>query len=149
MNLEDYSSPEEFFKACAELHKDEDDPEFMFQDFEGFPKEFYSESMSVVDAEKLYEYINLEPYERELVDEYFDATGYSANDVDFADAIDSHYCTLEGLQSNEYLMGEYIVDNGLEDIPDHLVNYIDYEALGRSYLDDMSVSSNGFVFTNN
>lgn len=34
LELSDYSSYEEFDEACRELHKDEDDPEFMFQDFE-------------------------------------------------------------------------------------------------------------------
>ncbi|HMP91047.1 MAG TPA: antirestriction protein ArdA, partial [Kiritimatiellia bacterium] len=28
-----------FRDACLELHKDEADPELMFQDFEGFPRE--------------------------------------------------------------------------------------------------------------
>lgn len=34
MNLSDYEDLEEFYTACKELHKDEQDPEFMFQDFE-------------------------------------------------------------------------------------------------------------------
>lgn len=33
-----------FLAACAELHKDEHDPEFMFQDWEGIPAEMISES---------------------------------------------------------------------------------------------------------
>jgi len=44
LNLEDYQDKDAFLKACAELHKDEEDPELMFQDFEGFPSNFYSES---------------------------------------------------------------------------------------------------------
>jgi antirestriction protein len=35
---------ETFQAACLELHSDESDPELMFQDFEGFPRAFYSES---------------------------------------------------------------------------------------------------------
>src|SRR5690349_16831915 len=35
LDLEDYADKDSFLAACAELHKDEDDPEFMFQDFEG------------------------------------------------------------------------------------------------------------------
>lgn len=34
LDLEDYSDKEEFYEACAELHEDEEDPEFMFQDYE-------------------------------------------------------------------------------------------------------------------
>lgn len=38
--LWDYADHAEFIEACEELHKDESDPEFMFQDFEDFPKDF-------------------------------------------------------------------------------------------------------------
>lgn len=32
LNLTEYSSKEEFYEACKELHSDEEDAEFMFQD---------------------------------------------------------------------------------------------------------------------
>lgn len=35
LTLSDYADKEEFYKACAKLHEDEHDPEFMFQDFDG------------------------------------------------------------------------------------------------------------------
>ncbi len=44
MNLSDYESKEDFYKACRELHKDEKDPEFMFQDWESVPRSFIGES---------------------------------------------------------------------------------------------------------
>lgn len=44
MQLAKYQTNEEFLKACAKLHKDEHGPEFMFQDKEFLPDEFYSES---------------------------------------------------------------------------------------------------------
>lgn len=34
LDLDDYSDKDEFLAACFDLHKDEDDPELMFQDFE-------------------------------------------------------------------------------------------------------------------
>ena len=43
MSLEGHDK-ESFYAACAELHSDESDPEFMFQDFQNFPREFYGES---------------------------------------------------------------------------------------------------------
>lgn len=45
VRITDYANGEEVLKACAKLHKDEADPEFMFQDFENFPQWFYSETM--------------------------------------------------------------------------------------------------------
>lgn len=43
MNLNDFSNAKEFYTAAAELHKDESDPELMFQDWEYIPDEFISE----------------------------------------------------------------------------------------------------------
>ena len=34
LDLSDYSDKEEFYEACRELHKDEEDAEYMFQDWE-------------------------------------------------------------------------------------------------------------------
>ena len=44
LQLADYKDANEFLKACKGLHKDEKSPEFMYQDTEYVPKEFYSES---------------------------------------------------------------------------------------------------------
>ena len=38
LNLSDYSDKEEFYEACRELHKDEEDAEYMFQDWENVPE---------------------------------------------------------------------------------------------------------------
>ena len=57
LDLNDYSNAEEFYDACSELHSDEDDPEFMFQDFEGFPSDMYSESGDVSDIYKLIDFV--------------------------------------------------------------------------------------------
>ncbi len=46
LNLNDYASKEEFLLACKAVHKDERDPEFMFQDYEAmedWEQAFYSE----------------------------------------------------------------------------------------------------------
>ena len=34
LDMSDYDSYDDFIAACKELHKDEDEPEFMFQDFD-------------------------------------------------------------------------------------------------------------------
>lgn len=49
VRITDYANGAEVLKACAKLHKDEADPEFMFQDFENFPEWFYSETMHAKD----------------------------------------------------------------------------------------------------
>jgi antirestriction protein len=60
LTLTDYEDAEEFLQACRELHKDEADPEFMFQDFEHFPDELYSESMGREEIQNIYDWVNLD-----------------------------------------------------------------------------------------
>lgn len=46
LDLDDFSDKDEFIQACYKLHKDEEDPELMFQDWSGesYEKQFYGES---------------------------------------------------------------------------------------------------------
>ena len=152
LKLTDYADAEEFLNACKALHKDEDDSEFMFQDFENMPREFYSESLSRADLDKIYAWLQLDEFDRQLVEEYAEATGYHTDDLDIEKIRDAFYCELGHSfgRTDAEAMGDYVLDNGLfgVDIPDALVTYIDREALGRDYFMDMTVSSNGFVFTN-
>jgi antirestriction protein len=150
--LEDYADTTAFLKACEELHKDESDPELMFQDFEGFPKEFYSESCSIVELDKLYEWVNMDIGDRSMVEEYCDATGESLDDIgDLEEINDRLYCILDYTYSSDdnNAMGDYILENELIEVPESLQGYIDTQSLGRDWLQDMYVSSNGYVFTNN
>ena len=151
LNLLDYAGAEEFFEACKELHKNENDPEFMAQDFEGYPKEFYEESMSFDNIQAIYSYLALEDEDRELLEEYCEATGENINsEQDIEDIRDKLFCILDYTHSNddENAMADYVIENGLIDVPTDLQYYIDYYKLGQSYLENMSVSSNGYVFTN-
>jgi antirestriction protein len=148
LKLRDYPDAEAFLQACRELHRDEDDPEFMFQDCEGFPEELYGESLSLDDLSKLYEWVYLADEDREVVGEYLEATGYKLDDVNIADIQDKLYILLdlEPGMSNDAAMGWYMIDQGLVEVPEHLRGYIDVEALGRDSLMDFSVSGNGYVF---
>src|SRR5215831_11299397 len=67
LSLEDHSDKESFLAACAELHKDEHDPEFMFQDFEGFPRSMYSESYV---SDEIFEWLEMSEEDRELLEVY-------------------------------------------------------------------------------
>lgn len=143
--LAKFDTADDFYKHIADLHKDETDPEYMYQDFENFPREMYSESG--MDIDKLIEYAHLDDEQRTLIDEYMDATG-STYDEARERAEESYQMRLE-TYNHEREYGEYIVDDaGIFEVPEALQGYIDYEAVGRDYLMDMSVSENGYVFTN-
>lgn len=152
MDLEDYVDAEEFYQACRELHKVEHDPEFMFQDFEGFPRDLYSESSGI---DRIYQWIDLDSDEKQMLAEYADAVGWHAIEDDLRDAAESarekFWTVLEAThdESRAREMGEYIVFEGLlgVQVPEALASHIDYASIGREWLMDMSVSDNGWVFT--
>lgn len=146
--MSEFDTAEEFFAKCAELHNDEQDPEYMFQDFECFPERMYSESMGAEDIQAIIDYAKLDNEQRELLEAYIEVTGYKTATYEQAD--EALYCVLDlnSLASTEAQMGEYVADNGLLDIPEELANYIDYEAIGRDYLMDLS-EHNGYVFNLN
>lgn len=91
MSLEGHDK-ESFYAACAELHKDEADPEYMFQDFEGFPREFYGESGC---AAELWDWLALDEQDRELLARYCDAIGCDGLTIE--NARDAFYGTAESV----------------------------------------------------
>lgn len=119
LDLEDYADKGDFLAACAEIHKDEEDPEFMFQDFDGFPKDLYSESH--VDP-LLWDWIELDDDQKEIVSALIDGMGESLED-----ALEHREdCTI-------YSGWDEITESFLEgfDIPSRLANYIDEDSIRR------------------
>lgn len=53
VTITDFKSGAEVVKYCCNLHKDERDPELMFQDKENFPDQFYRESMNAKDFDNV------------------------------------------------------------------------------------------------
>ena len=133
LNLADYADKDAFYSACAELHKDESDPELMFQDHEGIPEGMISES-SIED--ELWEWLALGDGDRELVAvyrEHVDASG------SIEDAQDSYQGTFE---SEEDWAESFLDDTGiLKEVPESLRGYIDYE----KYVRDAGYNGTSFV----
>ena len=72
LDLSDYSDKEEFYEACRELHKDEHDPELMFQDWEYIPSGLIGESWLSDNIFKIIETIDDMDEDRK---EAFEANG--------------------------------------------------------------------------
>ncbi len=126
LDLEDYPDPESFLEACKQLHKDESDPELMFQDFEGFPKGMYSESCNSDDLQKIYEWLELDEDERELLGVYRDNIDEDGTLEDAQDAYSGTIDTVDGWAE------DYIESTGaLESMPENLRYYFDYEKFAR------------------
>lgn len=125
LNLSDYSDADEFLEACKELHSDEEDPEFMFQDYEGFPDSFYSESMSEEELQKLLDYVNMDADDREMLEMYAEATGYNIDEIELDEARDAFH----GTADSEEDFAEQIAEECGEipkDLPSWIV--IDWQA---------------------
>jgi antirestriction protein len=124
LDLEDYRDKEAFFEACKELHKDEADPELMFQDFEGFPKSYYSES-SVSD--ELFAYLKLSEDDRKLLDVFRHGVCADGTIEQAREAFMGN-----GYSDESAWAAEWLEETGLlEDVPKHLENYIDFEYYAR------------------
>jgi antirestriction protein len=123
LDLEDYSDKAEFHEACAELHKDEADPEFMFQDWEGIPKGMISESH--IDDEA-FELAAMDEDDRELLTVYREHINQEGD-------LDAARDAFHGKHDSERDFAETFWDETgeLEGLPDHLTRYIDWEAVAR------------------
>ena len=122
----------EFIDFCHALHCDEADPELMFQDYENFPRQLYSESCFDEDTfDTIIEYFNhdqdavnafLGCYRIDELDKFDDAyVGRFDSEADFARHIVDEFYTLEGLLANYFdydafaddlFMCDYYFDNG-------------------------------------
>lgn len=85
-NLSDFADKDEFMEACKELHKDEEDPEFMFQDRENIPEELVSESwISEIFFELRDKVEDMDAAEQEAFSAWLD---YESRDLSKVDADD-------------------------------------------------------------
>ena len=144
LDLSDYSDKEEFLQACAELHKDETDPEFMFQDYENIPECFISESSI---SEKLFDIINRidEIDNIEAFETYLNWRGCDLENDDF----DSLKSDFEDAYIGEYNSKEDYAYGFVEkcyDLPDFAKDYFNYEKFARDLFMTDYYYDNGFVF---
>jgi len=123
LELEDYSSKEEFLEACAQLHKDEHDPEFMFQDYESIPLGMISESH--IDAE-VWDWLDMDDEDKELLALY-------RAEIDSEGTIEQARDTFEGKYKDEEDWAYEFMQStgGLDGMPENLRTYFDYEAFAR------------------
>lgn len=142
LELDMFDSYEEFLEICALLHDDEEDPEFMFQDFQGFPKEWYDESGLAESFDNIMEYSKLTDDEREIFDAYYEWSG----NADFAHYKD-HYM---GKFNTEEDFAEYIVSEcyDLDNMMGELSFYFDYTRYARDLFMSDYAFCDGYVFSN-
>jgi len=135
LDLEEYNNKYDFLTACRELHKGEHDPEFMFQDWEGIPDKYISESH--IDDEFWTEYL---PAVNEHGEELVAAA--VACDVQIEDIGEAY--------AGQHNSDEDFTENLLEetgDLPKDLPGYIhiDWTWTAREIMMDYA-EDNGYYF---
>jgi antirestriction protein len=115
----------------------------MFQDYQGFPREYYTEScMDEDDFYKIFDYKRMcDLHGAEAIDDYIDL------DHDLAD-FEEAYC---GEWDSEEDFARHIVDEcyDLDRQMGSLARYFDYEAFARElFMYDYTMGANGNVFRN-
>lgn len=139
LDLEDYACKQDFYEACAELHSDEADPEYMFQDHEDIPKFFIGETYL---SDDIWSYMGCN------MDEGVKKAYVEAKEQWDEEDCESSYI---GEFDDFTKLAEYLVDEQgtLSEIPAHLQYYFDYEAYGRDIrLNGDVVEENGHFFWN-
>ena len=123
IDISEYNTYEEFVDACRELHADEEDPEFMVQDYENFPERWYHEGGLPTEEEfnKINDFYLMDDNLKQPFEVY---VNYTNNDSieDFEEAYEGQFNSPEDF-------GYYCIENF--GFPDAAENYIDYEAYGR------------------
>lgn len=150
LNLSDYSNYEELLQAMQELHQDEDDPEFMIQDYECseffIKQKLISESHLSANIYEIAEQINSSDYDFEVIEAYAECMSYYHNDVEdlLYNLSDSYFGQYN---SDEDFAQDILEQDG--SIPENLPSYIyiDWEATTRHLMYDY-MSSNGYYFRN-
>lgn len=147
LNLSDYADKEEFYTACKELHNDEEDPEFMFQDYENIPEGLISEyGMSNNIFEVIEAFGNMDEDQKEPFLIWCNNGHRKLSEEDITDLINAFEADYIG----EYKDEEDFAYEQVEemDLPDFAKRYFDYEAYARDLFLGDYWSDGGYVFYN-
>ena len=126
LDLSDYSDKEDFYEACRELHKDEEDAEYMFQDWENVPENLIGESWISV-----FVWCNYKSH---------DLSEEDADDLvrDFQDEYQGQYDDEEDFA--------YQIVEECYDLPEFAKTYFDYKQFARDLFMCDYWFDDGFVF---
>lgn len=140
VDLATFSNYKQFIEFCRLLHWDEKDPELMYQDFEGFPEEWYSEcGLDEKTFNLIVDYALLSDDDKEMVDAYATLTGKR----DIEAARENH----EGQYDSEEDFAYHIFDELYADqLPESMHHYFNIERFASDLFNFDYYFENGHVF---
>jgi len=140
VDITKFGSYDEFSEFLSKiLHHDEEDPELMFQDYEYFPRAWYTESM--MDEQT---FDNIQKYAEGDTDAY-DAylEWYDTKDID---DFEEHYV---GKYDSKEDFAEEFFESSNVDFPQHLMRYFDLKTYTYDLFEDCGAAFHyidGYVF---
>ena len=141
LDLRMFDSYDEFIEVCQQLHADEEDPEFMFQDYQCFPEYWYSEcELNEEVFDKIKAFILLDDDRKKAFEAYVSATDNDSIE-DFEERYEGEYDSEEDFAThivNELYDLEYMMGN--------LSYYFDYKAYARDLFISDYIFEDGYVF---
>lgn len=147
IDLSNYSDLSEFYKDIRELHKDEEDPEFMFQDYE-VPEliktlELISECHISSDIFEILQAIEESSYDEDVIEAYLVCFGYNSEDI--SEVIEKVEEAYVGEYSNDIEFVQTLLED-CGDVPDNLPSYIhiDWERTARDIMYDYSTHNDHY-----
>lgn len=134
LKLEDYSDYEEFQNAMRNLHKDEEDPEFMFQDYECSEA---IENLGLISechiSENIFEVMEAIEncdYDEEVIEAYICSLGRNENDIqEILEKVSESY---SGEYSNDIDFTQQLLEE-TGDLCSNLPHYIHIDWDGTAY----------------
>jgi len=131
LDLVDYTDKDEFLQDCAELHEDEQDPEFMFQDWEYIPDGLIGGCwISETVFELIHKANEINDFDAFL--SFLDFTGYSLEDEELGYLVQKFRDNFYGKYNSEEDFANELIDNGsFGEIPESLQCYIDYQSIAK------------------
>lgn len=157
MDLDDYEDVDSFYKACRELHKDEKDPELMFQDVEyehEWEHGLYSECCAPAEYWEIKEALEDEHVEDDLFDAYIEGQCEKAS-VEMVskcmEAYTGHHYTSTSSAGEQYAEDEFYETHSKQEIDsiEWILRYVDWERVWRDMTYDGYFEADGYIFNNN
>lgn len=145
LDLDDYTDKEEFLTACKEVHKDEQDPEFMFQDWEGesWEKSLYSECSVPEEYWEIKDGLEKSSIDKDIFGAWLTITNEDAS-VENIEKAEEQYC-------GKYESGEEYAEMEFEDTykDSPLLQYVDWERVWRDMSFNGMEEEDGYIFDKN
>lgn len=145
LDITSFDSYEDFLEACYYIHRDEADPELMFQDKQNFPDEWFDEgSLSEVVFDLINEYACLDEDEQGAFDAFV-ANADTSVDASVFDEFREKYV---GEYDDEEDFARSSADEmGMFDnVPDQIMEYFDWEGYASYLFDNDYDFWDGYVF---